>query len=339
MNRRGFTVVELLVVIAIISVVAALTLPAVQYARESSRRTSCANNIRQLGGAIQQHYTMQQFYPSAGWGTYWLGDTDRKPGIDQPGGWMYQVLPYMEREGLFNMPQDGDSNTITAAQQAAAAAASREPVPAFYCPSKRGTNTKLFPLVFGPKPAAGLQAYNAGDVPEVCRSDYKVNGGTDRSILVNWGNGPVPVAVTGGFTMPNPRLPNAGFPSMASANGVFFQKSQLTSTDLKDGAGVTYLVGEKYLNPQAYENGTDPADNQSILSGDALDQLAFSDVAPLRDQRGVAEPYRWGSSHDGVFQVMTCDGAIHAVSFDIDAEVHRRLGNRMDGLPVDEGKF
>ena len=55
---RGFTLVELLVVIAIIGVLVALLLPAVQAARESSRRTRCLNQVRQLGLAAHNFQTL-----------------------------------------------------------------------------------------------------------------------------------------------------------------------------------------------------------------------------------------------------------------------------------------
>lgn len=55
MQRKGFTLVELLAVIAIIAVLIALLLPAVQAAREAARRTSCTNNLRQMGVGLMNY--------------------------------------------------------------------------------------------------------------------------------------------------------------------------------------------------------------------------------------------------------------------------------------------
>src|SRR5438128_5923880 len=66
-SRRGFTLVELLVVIAIIGVLVALLLPAVQSAREASRRTKCLNNLKQFGIAMHNFESVHNRFPSAGW--------------------------------------------------------------------------------------------------------------------------------------------------------------------------------------------------------------------------------------------------------------------------------
>jgi prepilin-type N-terminal cleavage/methylation domain-containing protein len=106
-RRSGFTLVELLVVITVIALLIGLLLPAVQSTRESSRRSSCANNIRQL--ALACH-------------TYADGNGGYLPNSTRPAqvrlSWMTRILPFIEESGLFdkydrnanwssNMPGEG----------------------------------------------------------------------------------------------------------------------------------------------------------------------------------------------------------------------------------------
>lgn len=86
--RAGFTLVELLVVIAIIGVLVALLLPAVQQARESSRRTQCANNLKQIGLAINNFEDTYKVVP------YTRLDTRET--------WAVLLLQYLEQGNLFN---------------------------------------------------------------------------------------------------------------------------------------------------------------------------------------------------------------------------------------------
>ena len=108
--RKGFTLVELLVVIAIIAMLVTLLLPAVQAAREAARRTQCINNIRQLALGCLNHESAHSFMPSGGWGWSWVGDPDRGAGKEQPGGWGYAVLPFIE-EGSLASRREGSPGT------------------------------------------------------------------------------------------------------------------------------------------------------------------------------------------------------------------------------------
>src|SRR5689334_3753007 len=94
-TRRGFTLVELLVVIAIISVLTGLLLPAVQAAREASRRSSCLNNLKQIGVALHNFHDTNGGLPSSlrpagattlprvAWETYLLPFFEHKDLLDK----------------------------------------------------------------------------------------------------------------------------------------------------------------------------------------------------------------------------------------------------------------
>jgi prepilin-type N-terminal cleavage/methylation domain-containing protein/prepilin-type processing-associated H-X9-DG protein len=90
-RRRAFTLVELLVVIAIIGILIALLLPAVQAAREASRRTSCKNNLHQQGLALHVHLNAKKYFPPGHYG--------RETSYQH--SWITLLLPYIEEGAIY----------------------------------------------------------------------------------------------------------------------------------------------------------------------------------------------------------------------------------------------
>jgi prepilin-type N-terminal cleavage/methylation domain-containing protein len=333
-NRRAFTLVELLVVISIIGILVGFLLPAVQAAREAARRTQCMNHVRNLALGFQQHLADHKFYPSGGWGWFWMGDPDRGFNHDQPGSWSYNVLPYIEGSTLHDLGHDNNfgSTSFSATKLNGNAVAARTVVDIFNCPSRRPA--QLWPCVVYTK--QGEQVYNCAPVGYTTvtnRSDYAVNGGSQ---WVMWGGGPNPTQAYA--------APPAGFSDMTANDGIGCQRSEVSDIDVRDGLSNTYMLGEKYHNPTDYATGNDFGDDHSIFAADDFDRFcwAFSDPTksapannpPMHDQPGFADFQRWGSAHLDIFNVALCDGSTRPISYGIDPTLHAHLASRDDGYPV-----
>lgn len=118
-QRRAFTLVELLVVIAIIGILVALLLPAIQASRESARRGQCANNLKQIGLALQNFAASNaDAFPPGRYNT------------PANYGWAVMTLSYLEQTHLFDS-FDKNANFYDAVNQPAV----RTPLSVFECPS------------------------------------------------------------------------------------------------------------------------------------------------------------------------------------------------------------
>ena len=129
---------------------------------------------------------------------------------------------------------------------------------------------------------------------------------------------------------------------MSDRNGIAHQRSQVTVAEIRDGTSNTYLIGEKYLNPDDYTTGSDDADNENLYVGVDNDHYRFTHPgfgAPRVDRSGTALYNIFGSAHPSGWQAVLCDGSVRSLSYSIDPAIHSRLGNRRDGEAIDGSAF
>ncbi|MCO6043687.1 DUF1559 domain-containing protein [Aeoliella sp. ICT_H6.2] len=338
-KRSGFTLVELLVVIAIIGILVALLLPAVQAAREAARRSSCQNNLKQLGLALQMHHDTYKALPS--------GAMNREGSM-----WTYYILPFLEEtntQAFMHIGENGSGNfqwanpspytheQIAGDPTKANIIACETVVSVFRCPSAR------------------LLAHQWD------ASSWSPPWIVMRRVPGSYLGSATGISVNQNLPGPDGTLPMTGL------DGVLFGLSDISMRQITDGTSNTLLIAEAVHDTQALEDhgleGEDRlgsrkdhwyigSDDIDSWDGNDMSEAVGSTGVPINYQNEVRDqdpcsspshPYcqklqlAFGSEHPGGMQGVRVDGSVDFFQENMDAVAYRDLATRASQVPGSTG--
>lgn len=314
---RGFTLVELLVVIAIIGVLVALLLPAVQAAREAARRSSCSNNLKQMGIGLHNYHDTYGRLPVA------IFSANSGAFDDDGFGWQSAILPFIEQQPLFDRlkqsPYYGQFGALEL-HWAANGSPTTEPgapipggetkVKIYKCPSSVLPDIVPATWRIPGQTTGGALPAERGEMIGYAVSDYKAAGGScfgDDGIMHK----------------------------LREAKWRGFQ-------DVVDGLSNTIMVGESaYVTPNSTTSPTQVQDWPIWIGGPGTDESSRINGrtrAPINCQcvkmfLAINDDCAF-SFHPGGAQFAFADGSVHFISQNIAIQTYCNLHSIQDGNPI-----
>lgn len=334
--RQGFTLIELLVVIAIIAILVALLLPAVQQAREAARRSTCKNNLKQIGIALHNYHDTHSVLPP---GCMHGGAMRNSDATSYGPSFYVMLLPFLEQGPLydrftFNGKSPGYVNEAPASSAGAQNGAGI-------------IGNKIFPVLRCPSSAGPI------DDPNGTRDPHASYAGISGA------------AQPTSFT--ENRIHSSGF-GQASGGGMLIPNESQDFAKAVDGTSNVMLIGEMSGALQDRSNPTGPAhyvnpggqfhgyvmgtQNPGVPGGGGFNSTneRFFNITTVRykpnepwdhaalngfhNNAGYNNPL--SSDHQGGIQICMTDGGVRFLSENTQLELIKRLATRDDRQPVGE---